>query len=103
MTKEPYLVILKDDVVLDGVNDWLKDCRKKAIEVQQSNTSNPSHTTMSSWEQGYPECGAIGGELTYEITHTSLGSSIVLRYNFSTNLEDLTKLETFNITNFDSW
>ena len=77
---------------------WLQAQNEKAIE-HQKNTVTPTNpfyeTFVVSWEMGYPYCGAIGGEYTYEITPTSMGF-VVKAINAITG-------DKFDLSDYDSW
>lgn len=78
------------------LNEFVDEQRAIAVEEQKKNLIGvPTSVTLACWEQGYPYTGAIGGDLTYLITPTSIGVIIKVRYNPTTEIIDLTDYDTF--------
>lgn len=80
------------------LNEWLKEQDKIAVEKQKSqiDESSPGYVAYKScWESGYPYTGAIGGDLTYSFTLTSLGMVATVKYGLTG--------ETIDLTDYDNW
>lgn len=80
------------------LKSWLEAQRIKAITKQQSNIDEKDifySVFKSSWELGYPYSGAIGGEVGYTITPTSLGVIQKVTYHLTG--------ETIDLTLYDEW
>lgn len=75
-----------------------KQARKEAIKKQRElvQPDNDMYKTYKeAWDNGEVYAGAIGGQFSYEISHTSLGATCVIKCNL-TNMRE-------NLTNFDLW
>lgn len=73
---------------------WCEEQTARALERQRARMS-PAEFSMLTVGGKAPYAGAIGGELTYSFTPTSLGT-VVKVTNGLTN-------ETLDLTDYDSW
>lgn len=79
----------------DEYQAWLGEQRLAAIAAQKANPECVRPIYQSCWDAGHPYSGAIGGEITYLITQTSIGLIIKAHYAH-------TKQE-FDFTDYGSW
>jgi hypothetical protein len=79
----------------EKVEKWLDEQNVKAVEIQRKKHKNPDPIYEMCWEMGLPYCGAIGGEVSYEFSPTSLGDCLVVKHA-------VTK-EELNITDYGAW
>lgn len=72
------------------VEKWLSTTVYPAVIAEQkAGVKNPSIWYTSSWEEGYPYEGAIGGGLTYSFTPNSIAMVIKVKYkDFELDLSD---------------
>lgn len=77
------------------IHDWrMKEVYPEIIAQQKERAGDtPSVIEKDCWDQGYPYGGAIGGDLTYSFTPTSLG--------LVTEVECYGK--KLNLTNYEDW
>ena len=84
---------------IDRVETWLKtEVYPKEVAWQQDTITDPNYEMAFCWEEGVPYEGAIGGGLTYEFTHTSLGVITVARYKSGRHTE-----YRLDLTDYASW
>lgn len=81
-----------DDAQLVAINLWAAEQDRKVIEEQKSRDDLPGYLTDNNTQPYY---GAIGGELTYSFTPTSLGT--VEKVFHSGTKQEL------DVTDYDSW
>ena len=74
---------------------WVDEQNKKAVEIQKKKIKNPGPEHIMCWEMGYPYCGAIGGEISWEFTPTGLGDCCVVKHSVTG--------EELNLTDYNSW
>ena len=80
----------------EKIQAWLNEQNVKAISIQRKKYGkNAGPEFHMSWEMGYPYCGAIGGEIKYEFSPTSLGDCLVVKHSVTG--------EEINVTDFDRW
>lgn len=83
-----------DDNQADKLDTFINRVNAEKIEEQkQSGQFDLNHVAQDCWSMGYPYAGAIGGELTWVVTQTSIGMVIKVQY-FG---------EELDITDYDSW
>lgn len=81
---------------INQIDQWVHEQNQKVIEEQKKNSPDvPRELLEECWEMGYPYTGAIGGEITYSFTPTSLGSIVRVRH-VQTGAE-------LDVTDYDSW
>lgn len=73
------------------IDEWLEKLRPELIEHLKK--INPHYADIAMDGELY--VGAIGGELTYCFTPTSLGTTTIIRENISGN--------TLDLTDYNSW
>ena len=83
-----------DEKQCERLDEWLEQQNQAVLEKQKKSMSDEEfkHLTMNG---KYPYSGAIGGAVTYILTHTSLGSIIKVQHGFTNEVLDL--------TNYDEW
>lgn len=74
---------------------WAEEVAAKGVEKQKAEIMNPGPEYVVSWEMGFPYTGAVGGEITFCFTPTSLGNVCVVT--------DQVTGEKINLTDYDSW
>lgn len=77
---------------------WLKEVYAKTINMQKAmieETHEFYHLYKESWDLGYPYTGAIGGNISYTFTPTSLGATLVVHESAS--------MESIDLTEYDLW
>lgn len=75
---------------------WVTEQNKISVAAQKKNPPRvPRDLLESCWEDGYPYGGAIGGNLTFSFTPTSLGVVVTVT-------DSLTK-ETIDLTIYEHW
>lgn len=79
----------------EKLRNWILECDAKAVAKQRSEYKNPDAIVIASWNDGYPYFGAIGGQVTYLVTPTSLGDVIKARYDYLD--------EEINLTEYENW
>lgn len=95
MTNTFYTFSLDRDQEL-RLETWVSEQNARAVQAQKDNPPNVALALLEScWEEGYPYGGAIGGDLTYSFTPTSLGV-VVHVTNSHTD-------ETIDLTDYESW
>lgn len=73
--------------------EWTKEVYAKGVELQRATVVDPDPDTYGfCWENGFPYTGAIGGQFTYSITPTSIGTIVVV--------EDAVTGEELDITDY---
>jgi hypothetical protein len=75
---------------------WRAECYAKAIAKQreQVQSDDPFYSTYETmWDMGFPYEGATGGGFTIEITPTSLGYAVNVRYDYVNETIDLTEYD----------
>lgn len=78
--------------------EFLQQQRKEAIAEQKRtvNKQDPFYGTyQQSWDLGFPYCGAIGGEYSFVLTPTSIGTMIKVVYNPTKVEKNLTDWSEF--------
>lgn len=85
-----------DESQVAKYNAWRKEVDSRAVQIQKEKmgpTTDP--IILSCWEGGYPYGGAIGGDETWSICHTSIGSVIKVKEAYTNSELDL--------TDYDAW
>lgn len=78
------------------LESWLEEQDKNSINKQKNELSldDPFYGIFKeSWEQGFPYSGAVGSDITYCFTPTSLGMIIKVKHQVSLNEIDLTEYD----------
>lgn len=83
-----------DEKTLEKILVWHKEQDEIVLKRQREDVNKTAFQAALN-EEGIPYYGAIGGELTYCFTPTSLGDILVVKHSG-------TKAE-LNVTNFDEW
>lgn len=84
------------DTQIVKLNAWIEHQNALAIESQKLNPPDvPPDLLESFWKAGFPYGGAVGGDLTYEFTPTSLGVTAIVRNVHTGNTIDLTDYESW--------
>jgi len=88
-----------DDEQVKKYEIWAKEVALKGVALQKKQLAeqgiSPGYTHISCWESGYPYTGAIGGEITFCFSPTSLGVCVVVT--------DQVTGEEINLTDYGSW
>lgn len=89
-----------DEEQIKTFDAWTKEQNSIAVKKQRESRkvdkSDPFYLELvDSWNAGYPYCGAIGGEITWMITNTSLGFVIKVMNSHTNNILDLTDYESW--------
>lgn len=75
------------------IDEWTKEVFARVIEKQKAGNYDNNHFAISDWKLGYPYSGAIGVDITYKFTPTSLGEIVSVEcYG-----------ETLDVTNYTDW
>lgn len=77
------------------IDAWLKKQNTKGVKLQKKKIKNPGPEYLVCWEMGYPYTGAIGGEISYEFSPTSLGDVLVVKNSVTG--------DELNVTDYDCW
>jgi hypothetical protein len=81
---------------VEKLNKWFEEQNLKII-AKQKETIKPDDPFYDlykmGWDDEYPYGGAIGGSITYHITHTSIGTIIKVSDSQSNEEIDLTEYE----------
>lgn len=77
------------------LNDWIDLQNSKAVDMQRANPPQgvPLDLLESCWEDGFPYSGAIGGNLTYSFTPTSIGVIVNIKHGNTGQDIDLTEYD----------
>lgn len=75
--------------------EWKKEVYAKGVALQKETITDPGEHHLYCWEEGFPYCGAIGGQFTYEFTPTSIGVIIVVKDAITDEKIDLTDYGMF--------
>ena len=76
------------------IKAWKAELDKKTI-AKQKETMKPSEFSFLTQDGKYPYAGAIGGDLTYSFTNTSLGTVVKVKDGFTG--------EELDVTDYDIW
>jgi len=82
----------------EKIQAWIEEQNVKAIEIQKKKVKKTDSfygIYQMCWKMGYPYCGTIGGELTYEFTPNSIGESLVVKNEMTG--------EQLDVTDYDLW
>lgn len=75
---------------------WTAKQNAQAVAAQKQNPPDvPRAILESSWEDGYPYGGAIGGSLTFSFTPTSLGVAV--------KVTDAHTGEAIDLSDYEDW
>lgn len=86
---------LNDDQ-LAKIETWKKEQNLAAVEKQKENPPDvPKDLLEQFWANGYPYGGAIGGELTYSFSPTSIGVQAEVIHAFTGEILDVTEYHTW--------
>lgn len=78
------------------LDEWKANQNKKAVQEQKQNPPDvPQDLLDEFWEMGYPYGGAVGGNLTYSFTPTSIGVVVTVKDAFTN--------ETIDLTDYEDW
>ena len=76
------------------INKWKAELDKNTI-AKQKETMSAADFSLLTQDGKYPYSGAIGGDLTYSFTNTSLGTVVTVKDGFTG--------EELNVTDYDMW
>ena len=74
---------------------WEKEIYAKGVAHQKATVVDPHDTYKFCWENGFPYCGAVGGQFTFYFTPTSIGTIIGVKDAITGEQIDLTDYEMF--------
>ena len=79
-------------VQIEKLGSWIKEQNNKAIEKQKANPPNINEQLLQEmWNSGFPYTGAVGGDLEYTFTPTSIGVIAVVKHIITGEELDLTE------------
>lgn len=79
---------------IEIASDWLFKKRAEHLALQKEQIAEPNIFMKQCWEGGYPYTGAIGGDVTYMFTSTSLGVIAKIQYLDNDELD---------LTDYENW
>ena len=90
------LVFGLDKTQRQKLSTWIDEQNANAVAAQKADPPDvPRDLLESCWEDGYAYGGAIGGNLTYAFTPTSLG--------VVTKVTDSLTGETIDLSDYEDW
>lgn len=72
-----------------------EECRVAGVKKQRVEMKNPDWTVVDCWDAGYPYTGAVGGNLTFSFTPTSIGTVVKVRDSVTGAEIDVTDYDMF--------
>ena len=94
MKQGANMQFLVDKEQMIKINKWKSELDKKTIARQKESMTAQDFTLLTQ-DGKYPYGGAIGGDLTYSFTNTSLGTVVTVKDGFTG--------ETLDVTDYDMW
>ena len=79
---------------LETIKKWKDELDKQTV-ARQKETMSAADFSLLTQDGKYPYSGAIGGDLTYSFTNTSLGTIITVTDKFTD--------EKLDVTDYDMW
>ena len=79
---------------LETIKKWKDELDKQTV-ARQKETMSAADFSLLTQDGKYPYSGAIGGDLTYSFTNTSLGTIITVTDKFTG--------EKLDVTDYDMW
>ena len=79
---------------LETIKKWKDELDKQTV-ARQKETMSAADFSLLTQDGKYPYSGAIGGDLTYSFTNTSLGTIITVTDKFTG--------EKLDVTDYDIW
>jgi hypothetical protein len=83
------------DVEKERANSIIEKWRIEELEEQKAQMPNPPEIYLEFWDMGFAYHGAIGGEITYLFTPTSIGVIVHIMHNVLNKKEDITDYDTW--------
>lgn len=80
-----------NDAQLEKLDSWKREQNKKAVEKQKAEPPDIDERLLQEmWNTGFPYTGAIGGDLEFIFTPTSIGVIAVVKHVMTGEELDLT-------------